>query len=195
MKDNLKAGVLIALAVLAAPLSAQSREGKKKMAKGELVDLAGGCFWGMQEILRAIPGVLHTEAGYTGGRVDDATYQNHEGHAETVQVVFDPQKLGFEQILRWYFRMHDPTTLDCQGNDAVASYRSAIFYHTEDQPKTAEAFKVRLEKRGRFGKPVVTEDVKAGKWWKAEEHHQDYLRKHPNGYTCQWLRPESILGD
>ena len=165
------------------------------MDKTEVVDLAGGCFWGMQEIFRAIPGVIHTEAGYTGGKVDHATYRNHEGHAETVQVVYDPTKISFEVLLRWYFRMHDPTTLNQQGNDMGASYRSAIFYHTEAQRKTAEAFKARLQTHGKFGKPIVTEIVKAGPWWKAEEEHQDYLQKHPHGYTCHWLRPESILGD
>jgi peptide methionine sulfoxide reductase msrA/msrB len=166
-----------------------------KKAKTETVDLAGGCFWGMQEILRGIPGVLHTEAGYTGGSVEHATYRNHEGHAETVQVVYDPAKLKFETLLRWYFRMHDPTTKNRQGNDTGASYRSAIFYHTEEQRKIAEAFKERLNKTGKWGAPVVTEIVKASAWWKAEEDHQDYLKKHPNGYTCHFMRPESVLGN
>lgn len=161
----------------------------------ETVDLAGGCFWGMQHILRKIPGVLHTEVGYSGGKVERATYKNHEGHAEAVRVVFDPKKLTFEQLLRWYFRMHDPTTLNRQGNDSGTSYRSAIFYHTEAQRKTAEAMKERLDKKGKWGAPPVTEIAKAGPFWKAEESHQDYLVKYPKGYTCHFLRPESVLGD
>lgn len=163
--------------------------------KKETVDLAGGCFWGMQEILRGIPGVLHTEAGYAGGRVDHATYRNHAGHAEAVQVVFDPEKLPFKTLLRWYFRMHDPTTLDRQGNDAGDSYRSEIFYHTEEQRRTAEAYKEHLNKVGKWGSPVATKIEKAGPFWKAEEEHQDYLQKHPHGYTCHFMRPESVLGD
>lgn len=161
----------------------------------ETVDLAGGCFWGMQHILRKIPGVLRTEVGYAGGKVEHATYKNHEGHAEAVRVVFDPKKITFEQLLRWYFRMHDPTTLDRQGNDTGSSYRSAIFYHTDEQRKTAEAMKERLNKKGKWGAPLVTEITKAGAFWKAEENHQDYLEKFPAGYTCHFMRPESVLGD
>ena len=161
----------------------------------EVVELAGGCFWGMQEILRKVPGVISTEVGYTGGGVSDATYDNHEGHAEAVRVTFDPSKISFEVLLRWYFRMHDPTTPDRQGNDRGTSYRSAIFYHTDAEKKTAEAFKERLNKRGKFGAPIVTQIVKAGSFWRAEDYHQDYLVKHPTGYTCHFLRPESVLGD
>lgn len=168
---------------------------EKAKPKTETVELAGGCFWGMQEILRKIPGVVHTEVGYTGGRVDHATYQNHGGHAESVQVVYDPAKLSFHQLLRWYFRMHDPTTKDRQGNDVGDSYRSAIFYHTDAQRKEAEAFKDFLDKHGKWGAPVVTQVVKSGKFWRAEEYHQDYLVKHPAGYTCHFLRPESVLGE
>ena len=163
--------------------------------KTETVELAGGCFWGMQHILRKIPGVVQTEVGYTGGDVADATYENHEGHAESVQVVYDPSKLTFETLLRWYFRMHDPTTLDRQGNDRGTSYRSAIFYHNEPQHKAAVAFKKHLDEHGKWGKPIVTQIVKAGKFWKAEDYHQDYLEKQPDGYTCHFLRPESVLGD
>lgn len=164
-------------------------------AKTETVELAGGCFWGMQHILRKIPGVLRTDVGYAGGQVVNATYRNHEGHAEAVRVEYDPRKLSFEQLLRWYFRMHDPTTKDRQGNDQGSSYRSAIFYHTAAQKKTAEAFIARLNKKGKWGAPIVTEVQKAGQYWKAEEDHQDYLEKRPNGYTCHFLRPESVLGD
>lgn len=161
----------------------------------EIVALAGGCFWGMQEILRKIPGVLRTEAGYTGGSIANATYRSHAGHAEAVQVVYDPEKLPFKTLLRWFFRMHDPTTRDRQGNDVGDSYRSEIFYHTEEQRRVAEAFKEHLDRSGQWGAPIVTRIEKAGPFWKAEEEHQDYLEKHPNGYTCHFLRPESVLGD
>lgn len=164
-------------------------------AKTETVELAGGCFWGMQHILRKIPGVLSTDVGYAGGQVKNATYRDHEGHAEAVRVEYDPAKLPFEQLLRWYFRMHDPTTKDRQGNDKGSSYRSAIFYRTEEQRKTAEAFIARLNKKGKWGAPIVTEVKKADQYWKAEEDHQDYLKKRPDGYTCHFLRPESVLGD
>jgi peptide methionine sulfoxide reductase msrA/msrB len=160
----------------------------------EVVYLAGGCFWGMQEILLKIPGVLHTEVGYTGGSVPNATYRHHAGHAEAVKVIYDPDQLSFENLLHWYFRMHDPTTLNRQGNDRGDSYRSAIFYHTEEQHKIAEEFKKRLNKHSRWGATIVTEIVKAGPFWRAEEEHQDYLQKHPNGYTCHYVRAESILG-
>lgn len=168
--------------------------GKQGAVKTEEVYLAGGCFWGMQHILRKIPGVLETDVGYTGGKVKNATYRNHEGHAEAVRVKYDPAKLSFHQLLRWYFRMHDPTTLDRQGNDVGSSYRSAIFYKSEEQRKTAEEFKVKLQKVGGWGKPIVTEVVAAGEYWKAEEDHQDYLERIPNGYTCHFMRPESVLG-
>jgi methionine-S-sulfoxide reductase len=191
----LAAALSLALAASAqagepAPAAAPARKSHK-----EVVELAGGCFWGMQQILRKIPGVLSTEAGYTGGSVEHATYGNHEGHAESVRVVFDPTVLPFSRLLRWYFRMHDPTTLDQQGNDRGTSYRSAIFYHTEAQRAAAEAYKAHLDKVGKFGSPIVTEITKAGPFWRAEDEHQDYLVKHPHGYTCHFLRPESVLGD
>ena len=149
------------------PLFAKAAPAKASKESSETVDLAGGCFWGMQHILRKIPGVLRTEAGYAGGKVEHATYKNHEGHAEAVRVVYDPKKIPFEQLLRWYFRMHDPTTLNRQGNDTGTSYRSAIFYHTEAQRRTAEAMKERLNKKGKWGAPLVTEITKAGPFWKA----------------------------
>jgi methionine-S-sulfoxide reductase len=161
----------------------------------EEVYLAGGCFWGMQDLLKKIPGVLETEAGYTGGHVANATYRNHEGHAEAVRVVYDSERLPFQELLRWFFRMHDPTTLNQQGNDIGSSYRSAIFFKTPEQQRTAEDFKKRLDERKSWGKPIVTEIEHAGDFWQAEEEHQDYLLKYPNGYTCHWMRPESVLGD
>jgi methionine-S-sulfoxide reductase len=160
----------------------------------EEVYLAGGCFWGMQDLLRNIPGVIETDVGYTGGRVANATYRNHDGHAEAVRVVYDPDRLPFEELLRWFFRMHDPTTKDRQGFDIGSSYRSAIFYKTDEQRRIAEEFKHRLDERGSWGAPIVTEIVPAGDYWKAEEEHQDYLQKYPAGYTCHFLRPESVLG-
>ncbi len=161
----------------------------------EEVYLAGGCFWGVQDVLKQIPGVLETEAGYTGGRVDHATYRHHDGHAEAVRVVFDTEQLPFEELLRWFFRMHDPTTKNRQGNDIGPSYRSAIFYTTEEQERIAEAFKRRLNARGAWGAPIVTEIVEAADFWKAEDEHQDYLVNNPDGYTCHFLRPASVLGD
>jgi peptide methionine sulfoxide reductase msrA/msrB len=161
----------------------------------ETVELAGGCFWGMQQLLRKIPGVIRTEVGYAGGQIKNATYRNHEGHAEAVRVEYDPSKLPFEQLLRWYFRMHDPTTKDRQGNDRGSSYRSAIFCHTEAQKLTALAFIDRLNKNGKWGARVVTEVSMADQFWRAEEEHQDYLERLPQGYTCHFLRPESVLGD
>lgn len=162
--------------------------------QSETVELAGGCFWGMQHLLRKIPGVIRTDVGYAGGQVKNATYRNHEGHAEAVRVEYDPRKLPFEQLLRWYFRMHDPTTKDRQGNDRGSSYRSAIFCYTEEQKKTAEAFIDRLNKTGLWGNPIVTEVKMAAQYWMAEEDHQEYLVKWPGGYTCHFLRPESVLG-
>ncbi len=160
----------------------------------EEVYLAGGCFWGMQDIIRNIPGVIETDVGYTGGQVKNATYRRHDGHAEAVRIVFDPDRLSFEELLRWFFRMHDPTTKDRQGGDVGSSYRSAIFYKTGEQKRTAEEFIQRLDASAAWGAPIVTEVVAAGDYWKAEEEHQDYLRKRPGGYTCHFLRPESVLG-
>ncbi len=157
--------------------------------KEALATLAGGCFWGMQDLLRAQPGVVRTEVGYTGGRVEHATYRNHEGHAEAVNIWFDPTKTSYEALLRFFFRLHDPTTLNRQGNDVGTSYRSAIFFHSPEQKAIAERVKAEVDASGKWPKPVVTEITPAGAWWKAEEEHQDYLVKHPGGYTCHWVRP------
>lgn len=156
--------------------------------KEEIATLAGGCFWGMEDLLRKQPGVLAIEVGYTGGKVPNATYEHHEGHAEAVQIRFDPTKTSFEALLRFFFRMHDPTTLNRQGNDVGTSYRSAIFFHSEAQRQTAERVKAEVDASGKWPRPVVTEITPAGPWWKAEEYHQDYLVKHPGGYTCHYLR-------
>ena len=154
----------------------------------EVATLAGGCFWGMEELLRQQPGVISTEVGYTGGSVAHATYQHHEGHAEAVRIQFDPTRTSYEAILRFFFSMHDPTTLDRQGEDVGSSYRSAIFYHGDEQKRTAERVKAEVEAGGQWKKPLVTEIVPAGPWWDAEDYHQDYLRKNPGGYTCHYVR-------
>ncbi len=154
----------------------------------EVATFAGGCFWGMEELLRRQPGVLEIEVGYTGGRVPNATYEHHEGHAEAVQIRFDPSKTSFEALLRFFFKMHDPTTLNRQGNDLGSSYRSAIFTHSDRQRLAAERVKTEVEASGKWKKPIVTEITAAGPWWKAEEDHQDYLQKHPGGYTCHFVR-------
>jgi peptide methionine sulfoxide reductase msrA/msrB len=156
--------------------------------KEELATLAGGCFWGMEDLLRQQPGVLATEVGYTGGTVPNATYEHHAGHAEAVQIRFDPAKTSYEALLRFFFRLHDPTTLNRQGNDVGTSYRSAIFFHSEAQRLTAERVKAEVGASGKWPRPIVTEITAAGPWWKAEEYHQDYLVKHPGGYTCHWVR-------
>jgi peptide methionine sulfoxide reductase msrA/msrB len=166
--------------------------GMEATARRETVILAGGCFWGMEEILRKIPGVLDTEAGYCGGEGEGATYEvvkkGRSGHAECVRVVFDPGRLPFEDLLRWFFRMHDPTTRDRQGNDVGSQYRSAIFWTTVEQGAVAERVKGEVDRSGKWKAPLVTEVREAGPWSRAEEVHQDYLQKHPDGYTCHWLR-------
>ena len=159
----------------------------------EVAILAGGCFWGMEELLRAIPGVLDTDVGYTGGWLEYPTYHDtHDsksGHAESVRVVFDPTVLRFDTLLRdWFFRMHDPTTLNRQGNDIGTQYRSAIFYTTPAQQEIAERVKAEMQSSGLWKKPITTEVVPEAKWWSAEGYHQDYLQKNPGGYTCHWMR-------
>jgi methionine-S-sulfoxide reductase len=155
----------------------------------ERATLAGGCFWGMEDLIRAQPGVVSTVVGYTGGEVANATYQNHKGHAEAVEITFDPTKTSYENLLLFFFKMHDPTTKNRQGNDIGTSYRSAIFVHDEEQGRVAEAVKARVDTSGAWKQPVVTEIVPASPFWIAEEYHQDYLQKNPGGYTCHFVRP------
>lgn len=154
--------------------------------------LAGGCFWGMQEILRALPGVLRTTVGYTGGRTEHPSYEQVKtgttGHAESIEMVFDPGRITYGAILDLFFRMHDPTTPGRQGNDIGAQYRSAIFFHGDEQRKEAEAAVGRARDSGLWKRPITTEIVPAGRFWPAEEYHQDYLKKHPGGYTCHYVR-------
>ena len=155
----------------------------------KVATLAGGCFWGVEELIRALPGVTDTEVGYTGGNVANATYKNHEGHAEAVQITYDPKQISYEDILEFFFKLHDPTTLNRQGNDIGTSYRSAIFVHDDEQRKAAERVKAKVDKSGAWKRPVVTEIVPAKEFWTAEDYHQDYLKKNPNGYTCHYVRP------
>jgi peptide methionine sulfoxide reductase msrA/msrB len=161
-------------------------------AAPEVATLAGGCFWGMEEILRQVPGVVSTRVGYTGGTVSEPTYgqvsAGRTGHAEAVEVAFDPEEISYEEILGTFFRMHDPTTLNRQGNDVGASYRSAIFYHSEEQRRVAERVRESVDRSGKWPDPIVTEIVAAGPFWQAEEYHQKYLVKNPGGYTCHYLR-------
>jgi len=154
----------------------------------EVALLAGGCFWGVEELIRQLPGVASTDVGYTGGSVANATYQNHEGHAEAVRIKFDPAKLSYDDLLRYFFRLHDPTTMNRQGNDRGTSYRSAIFYFDDRQKGIAERVKAEVDKSGKWKSPVVTEITAAGPYWLAEDYHQDYLQKDPGGYTCHFLR-------
>jgi peptide-methionine (S)-S-oxide reductase len=151
--------------------------------------LAGGCFWGMQDLIRKLPGVTSTRVGYTGGNVANATYRNHQGHAEAIEITFDPDKISYRDLLEFFFQIHDPTTLNRQGNDIGTSYRSAIFYLSDAQKQTAEDTIADVEASGLWPGKVVTEVTPAGPFWQAEPEHQDYLERYPNGYTCHYPRP------
>jgi peptide-methionine (S)-S-oxide reductase len=151
--------------------------------------LAGGCFWGAQDLIRKLPGVISTRVGYTGGDVPNATYRNHHGHAEAVEIIFDPEQISFRDLLEFFFQIHDPTTLNRQGNDIGTSYRSAIFYTSEAQQKVAEDTIADVNASGLWPGKVVTEVTPAGPFWEAEPEHQDYLEKYPDGYTCHYVRP------
>ena len=155
----------------------------------ETAILAGGCFWGLEELLRSKDGVISTRVGYTGGDVPNATYGNHEGHAEAVEIVFDPERISYRDILCWFFQIHDPTTKDRQGNDVGTSYRSEIFYTTDEQRRVAEETIMDVDASGMWPGKVVTEVSEAGPFWEAEPEHQDYLQKNPGGYTCHFVRP------
>jgi peptide-methionine (S)-S-oxide reductase len=151
--------------------------------------LAGGCFWGVQDLFRRYDGVLSTRVGYTGGNTPNATYRNHGAHAEAVEIIFDPARISYRRILEFFFQIHDPTTRNRQGNDAGASYRSAIFYTTDEQRRIAEDTIADVEESGLWPGKVVTELVPAGDFWEAEREHQDYLLRNPGGYTCHFIRP------
>ncbi len=151
--------------------------------------LAGGCFWGMQELFRKLPGVRSTRVGYTGGEVPNATYRNHGRHAEAIEVMFDPAKTGFRELLEFFFQIHDPTTMNRQGNDLGTSYRSAIYYTNDAQRRVAEETIADVNASGLWPGKVVTELAPAGPFWQAEPEHQDYLQRYPDGYTCHFVRP------
>ena len=152
--------------------------------------LAGGCFWGMQDLIRRYDGVISTRVGYSGGDVPKATYRNHGTHAEAIEIVFDPERIGFRELLEFFFQIHDPTTLNRQGNDRGLSYRSAIFYADDEQKRVALDTIDDVEASGLFPGKVVTEVTAAGPFWEAEPEHQDYLERLPNGYTCHFIRPD-----
>jgi len=155
----------------------------------ETAILAGGCFWGAQQLLRRRPGVISSRVGYSGGFVDNATYRNHGGHAEAVEIVFDPSVISYRDLLEFFFQIHDPSTKDRQGNDVGTSYRSAIFYLSDEQKQTALDTIADVDASGLWPGKVVTEVTAAGPFWEAEEEHQDYLEKLPHGYTCHYVRP------
>jgi peptide-methionine (S)-S-oxide reductase len=155
--------------------------------------LAGGCFWGIQDLIRKYPGVIGTRVGYTGGDVPNATYRKHGTHAEAIEITFDPSKISYRKLLEFFFQIHDPTTRNRQGNDVGTSYRSAIFFTSEDQKRVALDTIADVDASRLWPGKVVTEVVPAGPFWEAEPEHQDYLEHYPNGYTCHFVRPGWVL--
>ena len=151
--------------------------------------LAGGCFWGAQDLLRRYDGVISTRVGYTGGHVRNATYRNHGGHAEAVEIIFDPARISYRKLLEFFFQIHDPSTRNRQGNDVGSSYRSAIFYTSDEQRRIAEDTIADVDESGLWPGKVVTEVVPAADFWEAEPEHQDYLLRNPDGYSCHFIRP------
>ncbi|MEM0930083.1 MAG: peptide-methionine (S)-S-oxide reductase MsrA [Pseudomonadota bacterium] len=170
-----------------------------EQATKQTATLAGGCFWGMEELIRNQPGVLKTRVGYTGGATPNATYNlvktGRTGHAEAIEIVYDPSLMSYEKLLHWFFQIHDPTTKDRQGNDRGTQYRSAIWYADDAQKETAEKVIAAVEASGKWPGPVVTEVAPVGDFWEAEPEHQDYLQRYPNGYTCHYVRPDWKLDD
>jgi peptide-methionine (S)-S-oxide reductase len=152
--------------------------------------LAGGCFWGMQDLIRRRPGVISTRVGYTGGDVPNATYRNHGSHAEAIEIIFDPATVSYRELLEFFFQVHDPTTKNRQGNDIGTSYRSAIFYTDDEQKRIADDTIADVNASGLWPGTVVTEVTAAGPFWEAEPEHQDYLERYPHGYTCHFVRPD-----
>lgn len=161
--------------------------------RSERAILAGGCFWGMQDLIRKMTGVRATRVGYSGGDVPNATYRNHGSHAEAIEIIFDPDVISYRAILEFFFQIHDPTTKNRQGNDMGMSYRSAIYYTTDEQRRIAEDTIADVEASGLWPGKVVTELAPAGDFWEAEPEHQDYLERIPNGYTCHFVRPNWTL--
>ena len=160
------------------------------MSSNERAVLAGGCFWGMQDLIRKMNGVISTRVGYSGGDVPNATYRNHGSHAEAIEIVFDPARLSYRRLLEFFFQIHDPTTRNRQGNDRGASYRSAIYTTSEEQQRVAADTIADVNASGLWPGRVVTEVAPAGPFWQAEPEHQDYLERLPNGYTCHFVRRE-----
>src|SRR5215216_4578423 len=176
------------------PQSSRDKRGSEAMSQQrERAVLAGGCFWGMQDLIRKRPGVLATRVGYTGGDVANATYRNHGTHAEAIEIVFDPEQMSYRELLEFLFQIHDPTTLNRQGSDVGTSYRSAIFYLDEEQRRVADDTIADVEASGLWSRKVVTEVTPAGSFWEAEAEHQDYLERYPNGYTCHFPRRDWVL--
>jgi peptide-methionine (S)-S-oxide reductase len=163
------------------------------MANTKTIYLAGGCFWGLEELFREQPGVVDTEVGYTGGENDSPTYENHPGHAETLAISYDPDKTTYANILDFFFRIHDPTTKNRQGNDVGSSYRSAIFYQDDEELHTAKDMIAKVNASKLYEDPVVTSLEPYKKFWTAEDYHQDYLRHNPSGYTCHYVRTDKSL--
>lgn len=163
------------------------------MKKSETAILAGGCFWGMQDLIRKLPGVTASRVGYSGGDVPNATYRNHGTHAEAIEVIFDPDRLSFRKLLEFFFQIHDPTTPNRQGNDRGSSYRSAIFYLSDEQKRVAMETIQDVNASELWPGKAVTEVSAAGPFWQAEPEHQDYLERRPNGYTCHFPRPNWTL--
>ena len=161
----------------------------------EIAILAGGCFWGMQDLIRELPGVETTRVGYTGGDVPNATYQNHGSHAEAIEISFDPDTITYRQILSYFFQIHDPSTVDQQGNDKGSSYRSEIFYTNEEQKNIALQTIKDVDKSGLWPAKVVTKVTQSTDFWEAEPEHQDYLERYPGGYTCHFPRADWVLPD
>lgn len=195
--------VVLGMAVVAANAQAQVTDkpvvnSKPETATGKKVNtekaiLAGGCFWGMEDLFRKQPGVISTRVGYSGGDVKNATYRNHGTHAESIEVIFDPSKTNFRKMLEFFFQIHDPTTLNRQGNDRGASYRSAIFYTNDEQKRVALDTIEDVDAAGLWPGKVVTEVKAAGDFWEAEPEHQDYLVRNPGGYTCHYPRKDWVL--
>lgn len=162
-------------------------------SRTERAVLAGGCFWGAQDLIRRQPGVISTRVGYSGGDVTNATYRNHGTHAEAVEIIFDPDQTSFRRLLEFFFQIHDPSTKNRQGNDIGTSYRSAIFYTSDEQKRIAEDTIADVDASGLWPGKATTEVAAAGPFWEAEVEHQDYLIKHPGGYTCHFVRPGWVL--
>lgn len=196
MRTLIVAALASLVAISAAVAGDKTEKGaaveNKDGVKTEVAIYAGGCFWGMEHLLRKVPGVVDTDVGYIGGKTKNPTYEQIctglTGHAEAIRVVFDPAKISFAELTeKWFFRIHDPTTKNRQGNDIGTQYRSAIFYTTEEQKTVAEEVKARVDKSGKWKKPLVTEITAATDFFNAEAYHQDYLKKNPNGYNCHYI--------